>query len=949
MPEADVAVVEFRLLGPVDAVRNGAPLSLGGPKQRHLLALLLVEPGRPVAVDHLVDELWQGRPPEGASVSLRAYVSKLRAALGEGVAISGTASGYTAHVPPERIDAARFEGLVRQGRNALSRGSPRRATIHLRGALDLWRGRPFGGVADDGALRAEAERLAELRLLGLESLFDAELALGGRAELVDELEMLVREHPFREAFVRQLMLALYRAGRQADALSAFRRTRAVLDEELGLEPGDELRDLEASILRHDVPPPPRPSAEIPNLPVPLTSFIGRERELDALERLLSETRLVTLTGVGGAGKTRLALEAARREAAESPGGVVVVDLSDVRDPARVVGAVAAVLDVREHADVPLARLVEAWLRTEDVLLVLDNCEQVRETTAEIVGSLLSAAPRLRVLATSRETLGVPGEVDFDVPPLQVPQHDARLDELRASEAVRLFLARAREARPRLEEGEAQLATAARICRELDGLPLAIELAAARAKAFTLEEIAARVADRFRFLVSWRRLTAARHRTLAEAMDWSFKLLSDEERSLLERLSVFAGGFTLDAVAAVCLEGDDDRALLLTERLVDASLVVPEEREGVTRYRLLETVREYAAGLLRERDDPGELERRHAEYFVVRVETAERTLEGGGSASWAAELERLGQEYGNVQAALAWSRRNSTAEEQLRIARWVWRFWWVRGDLGEGVAWIDGALEQATDVDPELRAHALLAIGSLAWARGDLGRAADSANEARALFVGLGDRHGEQSCLNVLGLAAHERGANDAAWEYFEQSRDLAEALGREVDVAIFTCNLASAAVDRDDLERAAELYETALALCRRLSDPIGVALNELYLGFVELDAGRSANAAGRFARSLETYRRVGFRQYTAQCVEAIALVAHARGQPETAARLLGAADRLGRSLAPSPPGARARRRERLLTEMREELGDAELRAALSEGEALAEAEAYELAERTLAG
>ncbi len=594
-------MIEFRVLGPIEVDRDGVAVALGGPRQHVLLALLLVAAPQPVPIDRLADELWHGEPPDGASTTLRAYVSKLRTVLGDGAAIRSSAGGYALDADGHHVDAARFERLAREGHEALERGATRAAATRLRQALDLWRGPPFAGVGEDGALLVEAQRLDDLRLSAFEDRIEADLALGQDAELVDELERLVRDNPYRERLWRHLMLALYRAERQTDALAAYRRARSLLADELGLEPGEELQRLEQSILRHEVPAA-RPPEERHNLPAQVSSFVGRETELADIARLLGTSRLLTLTGVGGVGKTRLALEAAGRALDDSPDGVFLVDLSALTEPALVVRQVATALGVREQADAPLAEQLVARLRDADLLIVLDNCEHVREACAELCGRLLESCPRLRVLGTSRDTLGVPGEVDYPVPPLPVPSTEADLDELRASDAVRLFLARAGEAQPRRAEVPGAVPMAARICRDLDGLPLAIELAAARAKAFSFEEIASRLDDRFQFLISWRRLAPARHRTLRAAMDWSYELLSDEERTLLDRLSVFVGGFTLADVADVCLDGLDAGADDLVGRLVDASLVVPEERDVGTRYRLLETVRQYAGELLETRGE-----------------------------------------------------------------------------------------------------------------------------------------------------------------------------------------------------------------------------------------------------------------------------------------------------------------------------------------------------------
>src|SRR5579875_3014402 len=474
---------EIRLLGPLRVVRDGDEIAVGGRRQRALLALLALAGGRPVSRERLAEELWHGRPPAGVETTLRSYVSRLRSTLGDSASIRGHGGAYSLEVPPEAVDSVRFERLVEEGREALARGAHPRAARRLREALSLWRG-----------------------------------------------AALVRRHPYRERLWRLLMLALYRAGRQAEALAAYRRARSVLDEQLGLEPSEQLRELEQAILRQEVPPA-RPPELQHNLPAPLTSFVGRVRELAEVERLLEEGRLVTLTGVGGVGKTRLALETAARLLPELADGVFWCDLGAISEPSLVTRAVARVFDVREQAAPDLLERLALRLREAEVLLLLDNCEHLRDACAELAQTLLRGCPRLRILATSRTALGAGGECDYPVPPLAVA---APAEDPRSSEAVSLFLARARAARPRLLADEAALAAAARICAELDGLPLAIELAAARAKALSFQEIEARLADRFRFLVSWRRLTPARHQTLREAMDWSYQLLSEEEQALLAR-------------------------------------------------------------------------------------------------------------------------------------------------------------------------------------------------------------------------------------------------------------------------------------------------------------------------------------------------------------------------------------------------------------------------------
>src|SRR5579875_2526796 len=486
---------EIRLLGPLRVVRDGDEIAVGGRRQRALLALLALAGGRPVSRERLAEELWHGRPPAGVETTLRSYVSRLRSTLGDSASIRGHGGAYSLEVPPEAVDSVRFERLVEEGREALARGAHPRAARRLREALSLWRGAALADVAADGPglLRLEADRLQELRLVAVELRIEAELGLGSSESLVAEAEALVRRHPYRERLWRLLMLALYRAGRQAEALAAYRRARSVLDEQLGLEPSEQLRELEQAILRQEVPPA-RPPELQHNLPAPLTSFVGRVRELAEVERLLEEGRLVTLTGVGGVGKTRLALETAARLLPELADGVFWCDLGAISEPSLVTRAVARVFDVREQAAPDLLERLALRLREAEVLLLLDNCEHLRDACAELAQTLLRGCPRLRILATSRTALGAGGECDYPVPPLAVA---APAEDPRSSEAVSLFLARARAARPRLLADEAALAAAARICAELDGLPLAIELAAARAKALSFQEIEARLADRFR--------------------------------------------------------------------------------------------------------------------------------------------------------------------------------------------------------------------------------------------------------------------------------------------------------------------------------------------------------------------------------------------------------------------------------------------------------------------
>ncbi len=881
------AAIEFRLLGPVEALRGGSTLPLGGPRQRALLALLLREPGRPVSAESLVEELWHGRAPAGAATTLRSYVSKLRTVLDAQAPLVATPGGYSLEVAPETIDSHRFEQLAREGEEALARRRAQRAGEVLREALQLWRGRPFDGLADDGLLRLEAERLDQLRLLALEQRIEADLALGASAEIVDELDGLVQEHPYRERLWRQLMLALYRAERQADALSAYRRARTLLDD-LGLEPSEELRELELSILRHDVPQALAPEQRH-NLPAPLTSFVGREAELADIERLLEQARLVTLTGVGGAGKTRLALETAARAVPHCPDGVFFVDFSGLGDPLLVAAEVASALGVGEQTGSTVAERLAVHLRDADLLLVLDNCEHVREPCAELLRALLAACPHLRALSTSREVLGVPGEVDYPVPPLALPGPDTGLDGLRSSDAVRLLLARARDARPQLPDDDRMLVTAAGICRDLDGLPLAIELAAARAKALSLEEIATRLADRFRFLVSWRRLATARHRTLLEAMDWSYELLAEDERTLLAGLSVFAGGFTLPAVAGVCLDGDDGRAVELVARLVDASLVVAEEREGEMRYRLLETVRQYAGERLAANEEDIAGRERHADWYLALAERAAPELSGDEQAWWFAVLEA---EHDNLRAALDQLATAGASEPLLRLVISLTRFWYVRGHLAEASTRLRQSLDHGGEQTPELRRRALTAAASFALLQGDYAAATAHAEESLDVARRTGEPRYLANALSNLGAIVLAAGDPGRAGLLLEEAVALAREAGDERVAALAINNLGDLALTVGDYERAEPLFQESLALLRSRGDTANVARSLFNLGAVALELGRLDDADTRFRESLALAEKAGDKEDLAWCLEGFAGLAAAASSGERAALLLAAAGAL---------------------------------------------------------
>lgn len=830
----DHSAIAIRLLGPVEAVANGGTLALGGRRQRALLALLALEMGRPVSADRLAEELWLGAPPAAAETTLRTYVSRLRRALGRD-AIRSEAGGYALAVEPERLDAQRFERLERQGREALAAGAAGVAAERLQAALALWRGRALADVCDGGALAAEAARLDELRLVALEERIEAELALGRHAALVPELQALIRDQPLRERLRRQLVLALYRSGRQADALAAYGDARRLLREELGLEPGEELKGLERAILRQEVEPV-APVESRHNLPAATTSFVGRERELAELERLLRDRRLVTLTGMGGSGKTRLALEAVRSRADAWAGGVWLVDLTALADGELVPAAVAATLGADQAADRPLEALID-HTRGRELLLLLDNCEHLAAACAELADALLRGCPNVHILATSRVPLAVQGELDFALDPLAAPGEELAGEELERSPSVRLFVERASAVRRDLVHGEEELATIAAICRVLDGLPLAIELAAVRAKALSLGEIAARLDDRFRFLRAWQRVADPRHQTLQTTMDWSYDLLDASECRLLDRLSVFAGGATLDAVSEICVEGDDDRTVELLGRLVDASLVRTETGEP-TSYRLLETVRQYAAAKLAADPDADAVRRRHAEHYARLAESANLSIESLGRGPQRQEV--VLREQHNIRAALDWAAAGDV-ELGLRLMLALENFWITQAPI-EGARRYEQLLAHADEIDPLLRARATRDYAA---------------------------------CLDVLRDLPRAR-------EEYERSGELFRQAGDEVGVATATFRLGVVAHMENDVARTRRLWEESLRAFRSLGDRMGELQVLGNLGWLELKGGEPERGRSMIDAAVEMAREAGWHWWVARAVGGEAADAIAAGRADEA-------------------------------------------------------------------
>jgi predicted ATPase/DNA-binding SARP family transcriptional activator len=691
--------MRVRVLGTLRLADDDARVvEVPGRRARILLGILAANAGRTVPADALVDALWGDEPPGDPSNALQAAVRRLRKLLtegGAGGALRTMEGGY--RLAGVQVDADEFEALSSQAR-ALIDTDPRAAVESARRAIRQWSGPAYGDVGDHPALALEATRLEEQRLATLELRLEAELAAGGGAELVGELRGLAAQHPLREGLHGQLMLALYRAGRQTDALEAYQQLERTLREELGLDPGPELQALQRAVLAQDPLLEPAPAAPQPGrgLPAALTSFVGREREAKEVTDLLAAARLVTLLGPGGVGKTRLALEVARSTARRYAHGVVLVELAAHSDPAAVLPHVAVAvgalptLQSDVHIDpISVADRLARHLVDRELLLVLDNCEHLLVAAAEVAESVLQAGPRVTVLATSREGLRVPGETLWPVPALAI------------DDAVTLFADRARAVQPRftLDARTTELAVA--ICRRLDGLPLAVELAAARTGALTMDDLARRLDDRFRLLVGGSRTAARRQQTLEAVVEWSYDLLADDQRLVLRRLGVFSGGFGIDAAEAVAAGDDlDPRDVLpLILDLVEKSLVARDE-DG-RRYQLLETLREFAVRRLATEGDAEDTRRRHLSWYLAFAADADAGTRGPEQLTW---LDRLEREHDNLRVALSWALERDPAAAMELCCRLAW-FWWLHLHRAEGVRWLDEVLA-VPRMPPALRAEAL---------------------------------------------------------------------------------------------------------------------------------------------------------------------------------------------------------------------------------------------------
>jgi predicted ATPase/DNA-binding SARP family transcriptional activator len=719
--------MRISLLGELE-VRDddGRDVAVAGAKQRALLVVLALHAGRPVPADQLVEALWGEDPPPAVRNGLQGLVSKLRRSLRTTTLVAMRGGGYALDLPVDAVDMHRFEAVVADGRAAAAVDDLAGAIALLSEAEAMWRGDALAEFTYEEFASTTIARLTELRLAAVEERIDAQLRSGRHHGTVGELEPLVAAHPLRERLRGLLMTAMYRAGRQADALRLYQEGRSVLAEELGLEPGPELRQLEAAILAQDPslagpaePPSTGWSTRRSVIPEPLAPLFGRDAEVGEVTRMLRERRFITLVGPGGVGKTRLALEVARRASEHLAHGGCFVELAPVGDPVGVRTAITAALHL------PDPNRIAEMIGERELVIVLDNCEHVIATAAAVAEDLLQRCPGLRLLATSREGLRIGGETVWPVPPLG------------PSDAVELFVARARSAGAQLDLSDDTVIVISEICARLDGLPLAIELAAARARAFPVHQISDRLNDRFRLLTGGSRTALPRQQTLRAVVDWSYELLFDDERRAFERLAVFPGGCDLATAREVC-HGEDLPEADLEDTilaLVEKSLVIAVPLGDELRFRQLQTLAQYGREKLAERGDATWVRDAMAAHFAHLCSRSAAAYIGDEQRAWLIAIDR---EQDNLRGALEWAVANDDAETALTIAGGASWPHWLRGTMVEGKRWLDAAFGCAGEASPEARGLGLVGRGLLEFQLGSQDHVDADLEEALSIFRASGD-------------------------------------------------------------------------------------------------------------------------------------------------------------------------------------------------------------------
>jgi predicted ATPase/DNA-binding SARP family transcriptional activator len=892
-------VVEIRILGGIEVRDADRQVALPAMPRR-LLAALVTRAGETAPGDVLIEALWDGRGPPSAAKLLQVYVSQLRKALPAPSRIHTRAGGYALELAQGSLDADRFERLLDEGRAVMRDGNPALAASLLDRALALWQGPAYGEFAYDEFARADAERLEELRLATIEERIEAGLALGHHVEFLPELRELTGSEPLRERPIALAMVAFYRCGRQTEALELFAATRARMRDELGLEPGTELRELQRRILQQDPALTlafltPDPFAALPASP---NALLGRQREVAELHDLLvrDDVRLLVLTGAGGSGKTRLALEVARATAGSFANGAAFVELAPLQDPNLLPAAIARALTIESApGEDPLDTVAKA-LRPRELLLVLDNAEHLRAALPTL-SELLARVPRLTLLVTSRAVLHLSGEHVYPVQPLT------------EEPAVVLFCQRAQDADVRFAPTTVDQQAIRRICKRLDGLPLAIELAAARTRILTPGDLLERLASRLPLLTGGPRDLPARQQTLRSTLDWSFNLLSGQERQLATRLAVFVGGFDLEAAGQVCDADIDELTALVDQSLLGRSA------DGSFFY--LQTIREFALERLQESSEADEIRRRHCEFFVVVAQAADiSAVRRRGGAD---RLDSAAVAQHNLRAALAWTVESGSVALGLELATALERFWVTR-DPHEGMRWFEALLArpEAQAIAPTIRAGALRAFGGATDIAGHDAAAERLYEQSLALFDQLGDESGRAVLLHRLGISALRRSDLANARELVHRSHEIHEQAGNRWGQAQTLGALGAITRDAGEHVRAAELIQASAAMAREAGVRWWESGMLAELASLALNAGCIDEAETRARESLVLADEIGDRAGRVFGVGLLARVCAERGQPERSMTLWAS---IHDADAVAPLGGWRRHRQAHEARIRDTLGD----------------------------
>jgi predicted ATPase len=869
--------LDIRVLGSIELARNGVLVPVGGSKPRLALAILAAHRGSVVSTDRICDELWGDLQPADPAAVLQSHLSRLRKLLRPDAGIVARPPGYMLEVSFDTVDAGRFELLCERASGA---SDPRMAVELLECALGLWRGPAFDEFVDHEWAVPVAARLNELHTDASEQLFEARLQLGVDARIVGDLEKAVVEHPLRERFWCQLIIALYRCGRTAEALRRAESYRVLLREGTGLDPSPLFRELEARVLNedpslaHGIHESRRPSKQ--RRSGETTHLVGRDRELAELSSLVGSQRMVTLIGPGGVGKTKLAKRLANELWDEFDGAVFVIELAAVHDPASIVVALASATDVQQRQHLSVEETLIEYLRSRRALLVLDNCEHLRATIATLTERFLNSCPNMTFLATSREVIGLPGEQVWRVGPLEVPTEGSGTSVVAEVPAARLFVERAIAARSGFALGPDNVADVVRIVRRLDGLPLTIELAAARVRAMSVSALAERLENGFQLLSGAQPSVAFRHRTVDDLVAWSYDLLEPDEQVLFARLSTFTGAFGLDAVEGIC--GGRDLGVkkipMLLANLVDKSMVQASDT-GNPRYRLLETLQEYGRDRVGEVGERDELRVRHARWYLNLSERCAKGLAGPDESDAVALLDR---EFENLRTAYLWSIEYADVDVALRLVAAL-REYAFRCMHAEISGWADKARE-LPNASEHPRYPLVVAVGAYSrFVRGDLEGAIDLGQHA----VEAADRlHVDSSGLaeRALGNAWFYQGEATQGLHWMDRMVDSAESgSAARLAHAYYMKSVAYSSVgDTTNGTRWAEMAHDAAASS---GSPTALA-QALYAGGVALTASDLVEAADHLQRGADVARDAGNRWIQAFALTEVLWLEANQGRPREA-------------------------------------------------------------------